>query len=116
MSHGDPRRVQGKIVGDDDPFGENSVIIDMKNALMLEGTNVALVGGIRKGIPIPEELIALELQGRINQTEERIPVMVVVGVDGAAALVTELIGVASRAGFAKEFMELVEKRMEEMPK
>lgn len=111
-----PRRIQGKIEGEGDPFGEGDVFIDMTNALMLEGTNVALVGGIRKGIPVPQEMVALELQGRINKTEEHISVMTLTSVDGAAALVTELIGVASRAGFAEEFMELVKERMEALPK
>lgn len=111
----DPRRVQGSISDSDDPYGIENVLVDVTDALLLEAFTVSLVGTISKGLP-EEDVLAMELKGRINKTEERISVLCLTNADGAAALVSQLIGLASRAGWRNEFMELVQKRIEEMPK
>lgn len=116
----DPRRVQGEIAGGtDDPYGKHDVVIDASNALMLHATDMALLegGGVHRGDGerVERQVLALSLYGRINQTDEMISVMVITEADGAAALVTEIIALASRAGWGDEFVDLVFERMKDAP-
>lgn len=112
---GDPRKIQGSIVGPGGPYDENEVIIDTTNALLLDGCVVSLVGGIRRGEMMAKSMVALQLDGRIIKTEEHISCMVLTNADGAAALVTQLVALAHRAGFGEEFREELKRRSSDLP-
>lgn len=112
----DPRRVSGgSISGPGGPYGEDDVVVDVTNAVILDACEVTIVGGVRKGVLDPKPISCLLLSGRINKTTERAHVMFLMNEDGAAGIVTQLIGLASRAGWGDEFMQRVRERMEEMP-
>ena len=110
----DPRKLGGSISGPGGPHDEDAVVIDTENAVLLDATDVAVVGAVRDK-RLAELSLALWMQGRINKTDERASVLYLFDADGAAALVTELIGLAARADFGDEFMELVKQRMDAMP-
>lgn len=109
----DPRKLGGGIVGGDDPYEEGGAVIDTRSAVLLENTQVAQIDNPSDG----RTFVALELEGRINQSSDRARVLYLLNGDGAAALCSELIGLAgrSREPWAREFVELFKKRMEELP-
>ena len=116
----DPRELGGGIAGPGGPYDRHGVVIDTRNAVLLDGTNVSLVEGRRSqpGAPASELLFALELQGRINRTEDRAQVLYLFGADGLAGIVTELLAVAARAGAPElvgEVLERLEARVKETP-
>jgi hypothetical protein len=110
-----PRKPGGGIAGPGGPYDENAVVVDTERAVILEAVEVAVVGGVRHGVLDPKPITALVLRGRINKTTERVQMLFLLNEDGAAGIVTELVGVASRAGWGKEFLDRVTARMEEMP-
>jgi hypothetical protein len=114
-SHTDPRRAGGSISGPGQPYEENAVVIDTANAVLLDHATVAIVGGVRDGVLDPEPVMALSLEGRINKTSERSNVLYLGNADAMAALVSELIGLATRAGWRDEFMERLQARLDAMP-
>ena len=107
----DPRKLGGGIVGPGGPYDENAVLVDTRNAVILEGTEVAIVGAVRKGVLDEKPIMSLVMLGRINKTDERVQVLYLMNHDGAAALVTELIGLAARAGWGEEFKDDVLARL-----
>ena len=111
----DPRGLGGAIAGPGGPYDEAAVVLDITNAVILEACEVAIVGAVRKGVLGDKPISVLLLRGRINKTEERVQVLYLLNEDGAAGVVTELLGLASRAGWGEEFMAAVRRRMDEMP-
>lgn len=113
----DPRRPGGSISGPgaDDPYAENEVVIDTHDAVLLDACEVAIIGAVRGGVLDPKPITALVLIGRINKTTETARILYLLNEDGAAGIVTQLIGVAHRAGWGDEFLERVRERMEAMP-
>lgn len=104
----DPRRIQGSIIGPGGPHDKGGVILDARNAVLLETVNVSTVDPEHGGRG--QSALALQLGGRINQTKEHVNVLFITGTDGAAAIITELIAVYGRATgdatqFVKEVME-----------
>lgn len=96
---GDPRKLGGDLAGPGGPNERNSVIVDTRNAVLLDGVDVALVELRRAGQPVGElPDLALKLSGRINKTSDRAEVLYLFGEDGAAAIVSELVGLAVRIG------------------
>jgi hypothetical protein len=75
----------------------NSTVIDATNMLLMDSFEVQLVGGIRDGQYTDTRLFA-EFGGRINKTQQRTRVGVTFNCDGAAAIITELLALADRAG------------------
>lgn len=92
----DPRKIQGSMVGPGGPHDISGVVLDARNAIIMETVDVSTVD--------PEHgsrgqfAIALQLGGRINQTKERVNVLFMFGSDGAAAIITELYGLIGRTG------------------
>lgn len=111
----DPRKLGGAIVGPGGPYGHGDVVIDPTNCVLLEGAEVAIVGAVRGGVIDDKPVCCLVLRGRINKTDDRVQALYLMNEDGAAGIVTELIGLHSRAGWSSEFMERVQQRMREMP-
>lgn len=91
-------------------------LVDARNAILLDEVDVCLVDP-NPGEPEEHGRVALTLAGRVNMRDERSSVLFMFGADGAAAIVTQLVGLAARAGdpYAAEFAGLVEARMGEMP-
>lgn len=111
MSATDPRRLGGGIAGPGGAHDRGGVVIDTRNAVLHQGTTVAMVDGA-------EQLtIALELEGRVNRSSDRARVLYLLPIDGAAALISELIGVVSRAGdeARAELDVAVMRRLEQLP-
>jgi hypothetical protein len=113
VSFHDPRDLGGQIAGPGGAhdFGEN--VLDTRRAVLMEGVQVCQVDNPSDG----RKFIALELEGRINQSKDRARVLYLFDADGAAALVSQLIGMAGRtdAPWAGEFRLLLKARLDEMP-
>lgn len=111
----DPRKLGGSIVGPGGPYDEGAVVIDTTNAVILEACEVAIVGAVRDGVLDEKPISSLVLRGRINKTSDRVQALYLMNEDGAAGIVTQLIGLSSRAGWGPEFLERIRARMAEMP-
>jgi hypothetical protein len=103
-----------------DPYAHGGAIIDARSAVLLDTTDVVLVD-TKQDEPVT---MLLALGGRINYSSDRIEHAYLFGPDGAAALVSELIGIATRAAssgldhsrrFAEDFKIDLGRRMDEMP-
>lgn len=112
-THSNPRRPGGNIAGPGGPFDSNAVVIDLRDAVLLGYTEVALVETVNLEHDEHNPAIAMVLEGRINKTEERSRILYLFGFDGAASIISELIGLADRAG--PEFMENLAQRMRDLP-
>jgi hypothetical protein len=73
------------------------VVLDMTDCVMLGDATVCIVDGVRDG-RINGQMIYMTLGGRVNQTTRQVQVGYAFGPDGAAALITELLAIADRAG------------------
>lgn len=109
----DPRRIRGGMSGPGGPHDISGVVLDARNAVMLETVDVSTIDpehGARG-----QHALAMVLGGRINQTKERVSVLFVFGTDGAASIVTELIALYGRAtGNSAEFIADVTERMDKL--
>lgn len=107
----DPRDLGGDIAGPGGPYDENAVVVSTESAVLLDTSNVALIAVGRDG-NYEEKAVALVLEGRINKTQDRAKVLFLLNGDGAAAIVSELVGVAKREGaeFAADFLVALEDR------
>jgi hypothetical protein len=90
-------------------FGRGDALIDTTGAVLLDGTSVAVVGALREDGA--ETCLALELRGRVNQSTERSEVLYLLNADGAAGIISELLGLAGRADptFLAQLLERIEK-------
>lgn len=89
-----------------DPHARGGVILDARNAILLDHVDVSLIDTKRD-----EALaLALLLQGRINFRDDRAQQLYLLNEDGAAAIVTQLLGLAQRIGpeFERRFTERIE--------
>lgn len=113
-----PTELGGRIAGPGGPQDRNGVVLDLTDAVLLDSTVVTLVEGRRTGGDVPgEPLVALELTGRVNKSTDRADVLFLMDADGAAAIVTELLGLAGRAEtFDSELMDRIRTRLEELPR
>lgn len=100
--HTDPRRIPGQIVdATDDPHARGSVVVDARHAILLDDMSVSTIDPDH-GARGQESAIAMQLNGRINQTTDRASVLFVFGTDGAAAIITELMALFGRSGVDHE--------------
>lgn len=110
----DPRDLGGEIAGPGGPYDKDAVVVDLTNAVLVDGTQVVMFTPSRGGVEAQEPAIAMILSGKINHSPDRAEVMFVFDFDGAAAIISELIGVASRMG--PEALAAIMVRIEEVPK
>lgn len=91
----DPRKIRGSIAGPGGPHDRGAVILDTTNAVLLETCVVSTVDpeGARG-----QSAIAMVLGGRINRTKDYADVLFLMGTDGPAAIISELIALLGRAG------------------
>lgn len=111
MSADDPRDFFGDISGPGGPYDIDGVVIDDTNAILLDTTTVAQVSTPIDG----RSFTAMLLAGRVNRSEDLVQVLFLFDPDGAAAIITELHGIARRAGWNKDLLRLCEERWKEMP-
>ena len=90
-------------------------MIDATDAVLIDGCEVALIGAVRDGTLDEMPSLFVIMRGRINKTSERSQIGYLMNEDGAAALVTEIMALATRAGWGQEFMDRVQARLEAMP-
>lgn len=93
----DPRETSGASIIGGDPHGRENAIIDPRNAVLLQETNVAEIA-VGRDNAWDQRAWFLTLAGRINKTPDQVTVGFIVGTDGIAALLTELLSMADRAG------------------
>jgi hypothetical protein len=104
----DPRRAGGGIVAAGP--GEGETLLDTRRAVIVDAAEVCRVDNPSDG----RALMALFLEGRINATDDRAAFLSLLNADGAAALVTQLVGLAARMGpqFEAEFRERLDERID----
>jgi hypothetical protein len=91
-------------------YERHGSVVDTRNAVLLAETVVTLMEQADE----PPRL-GLELAGRINKTQTQSRILYLMDEDGVAALVSELIGMASRAEFAPQFASRLLERLDDMP-
>jgi hypothetical protein len=112
--------VRGNIAGPGGPYDRDAVVVDTTNAVLLDYSTVSTVEAHRGHER--QIAFAMMLEGRINKTRDRSRVLYLINADGAAAIVTELLGLAKRAerqgdsALADELRRRLGERWEEMPR
>src|SRR3954452_21291431 len=104
------------------PHGRGDALIDARAAVLLDAAEVVLIDTKREGEAVA---MLLSLSGRINYADDRVTHAYLLNGDGAAGIVAELVGLASRAAamgdhddgqrFAAEFKVALEGRMGQTP-
>lgn len=105
----DPRKLHGAIVGPGGPHDFGEMIVDTRNAVLLDYTEVCTVD--------EAGAIAMLLCGKINRSTDRVEVLFLFGTDGAASIITQLIALLGRAGgaeFAAQFLDDIKRRTDEL--
>jgi len=92
-----------------DAFGIGDARIDVTRAVLLDGVTVAVVGTADPSGA--GRALALNLEGRLNKGTTRVDVLYLMDSDGAASIISELLGLAGRVGpdFLAELLARVEK-------
>jgi hypothetical protein len=93
------------------PFGQGDSLIDARRAVLLQEVHVVLVDSTSSEGTVPA--LAMELAGRINKTQQRSTVLYVMNEDGAAAIISQLLGLAQRIG--PQFLADLTARIEALP-
>jgi hypothetical protein len=107
----DPRGLLGDIAGPGGPHDWGQNIVDASHAILLDGVTASTLDPDDGG----ERGVALLLEGRINQREERGRVLFIMGTDGASAIITEIVALLGRAramdadGFLTDLVKRIEK-------
>jgi len=112
----DPRELGGDIAGPGGPFEHGGVVLDASRAILADEVDVAKVDP-DAGARGHDETFAILVGGRINQTQDRGKVMMFGDLDLFASLITEMHGVAERAGvdYARRLRDLCVERWAKMP-
>jgi hypothetical protein len=103
----DTTNLQGTMVDPiGDPNARGNVVIDARNAILMETVECCLVDADPREELKPERL-CLTLGGRVNMRNERSQVLFMFDVDGAAAIVSQLVALGGRIGpaFQRRLME-----------
>lgn len=94
------------------PFGQGDARIDPRGAVLLRTVNVVLVGAAdERGAG---RLLAMELGGRINKTQQHSSTLYLFDEDGAAAIISQLLGLADR--ISPDFLDELVARVEALPR
>lgn len=89
------KRLGGDIAGPGGPHDRGKVVISSEGALLPDyQTFVAF--DPEHGAPPDELLVGLLFEGRINKTQDRAKVLVVLNDDGIAALISEAVALLGR--------------------
>lgn len=93
------------------PHGRGDALVDVTGAVLLHEVHVVAVDAL--GGDGATRALAMQLVGRVNKTPDTSSVLYLFEVDGAAAIVSELLGLAARIG--PEFRELLLARIAALP-
>jgi len=93
----DPRTLGGAIAGPGGSRDRNGVVIDTTDSVLLSDVEVTVVEGMTNGATAGT-MTFMTLGGRVNKTTRQVRVGFLFGPDGGAAIVTELLAIADRAG------------------
>ena len=103
-----------------DPYAEGGALVDARSAVLIDSMDVVLVD-TKQDEPLA---MFLSLAGRINYSSDRVEHVYLYGPDGAAAFVTQHLGLAKRAQamhaehgkrFSEAFQTDVNRRLAELP-
>lgn len=111
MSDTDPRILGGEIAGPGGPHDHGQSVVDTSRAMLMDALNVVKLDNPSDG----REMVAMLIEGRINQSADRAKVMVLGDLDMLAAFITEAHGLANRMGRGDELFGLCEARWTQMP-
>lgn len=104
----DPQTLGGSMSGPGGPHDRNSVVIDPTNALLMESIGVAEVETHREGLP-GERVAFIQIDGRIKKTARQVTLGLLANSDAVAAMITELLALASRSG--PDYLDDVTRRL-----
>ncbi|MDQ2624975.1 MAG: hypothetical protein M3Y20_07430 [Actinomycetota bacterium] len=93
------------------PYGRGDALVDASGAVLLDRVDVVLVSTMSPSGA--GRALALELGGRVNKTTRRSSVLYVMDQDGAAAIVSELLGLAARV--SPSFLDDLLTRVRDLP-
>lgn len=93
------------------PYGRGDALVNVSGAVLLRDVSVVTVDAVDS--TGAARILAMQLGGRVNKTENTASTMYLFDVDGAAAIVSELLGLAARIG--PEFRELLLARIAALP-
>jgi hypothetical protein len=110
----DPRELGGDMAGPGGPFDFGQTVIDARQAVLVDAQEWAKVDP-EAGARGQDEMFAGLFQGRINQTQDRARVLLFGNLDFLAATITEIHGIAERAGLNNKLMAACEARWADMP-
>lgn len=108
----DPRQAGGDIAGPGGPFDFGQALLDTRHAVLMDTVEVVKLDDTSHD----ESFIGMKLEGRINRTPERAAILYFFDLDGAAAIITELLALAGRAGWRDEMHVLLEERLDALDK
>ncbi len=100
---------------------DDSNLIDTRFVIMLGQVHTALVGAANVALGESRMGYVLQLDGRINQTEEHVRFAYLMEPDGAASVIAEIIALSIRAGvmpsaqLSRSVTEQLNRRIQEGP-
>ena len=107
----DPRQLGGDIAGPGGPSEHGTVAFDTRHAVLMDHVEIGKVDNPSEG----RSFVGMKLDGRINGSTDRAGVLYLFDLDGAAAIITQLHGLAERAGWLDDLERLLDKRWRAMP-
>lgn len=109
----DPREMGGDMPGPGGSFDRGGVVVDTRNAILVDNTWFAHVDDWSH--LNPDGVYAILVEGRINRTTDRAKVMIIGDIDYLGTLIANIHGVAARMGKSQELHEAAEREWREMP-
>lgn len=100
------KRLGGDIAGPGGPHDRDAVVFDTTGALIQDYLTVAKLE-TRSG----ELAVGMLMEGRIVHTKDRSKVLVLLGADGVAAVISELAALLGRDGMGPELADLLLERI-----
>lgn len=110
----DPRVIKGSIAGPGGPFDRGAVVVDTTDALLPDSLFTTMIDP-PDAATAAAPLIALEVGGRINRTQDRHRLVMLGDVDLAASFITECYGLAARGRFTDSLDRAVARRLADLP-
>lgn len=109
----DPRDLGGSIVDTtNDPMARGGVVMDARKAILVDSLDVCKIDDWSTR---NQSVFAVVAEGRINQSQERAAAFLAGDLDFKAAVITQMHGVAERAGELAKLHRLCADRWNDMP-
>lgn len=112
----DPRETASPpLIGVDDPYALDSVLVPVGSALLPHGWSVSAVDARLAATGEIERCFALQIHSRINGAPSLVDHTYLLDLDGLAKLGAEFYALASRAGVINEFLAAQHDALEALP-